>query len=77
MMYNVRRTKMSKQITILLTDEATSIVEKYMDLKKCTRNKAVNDLIVMKKTTTEEKMFKDILKKLDEIKEVFTKGSEE
>ena len=64
---------MSKQITILLTDEATSIVEKYMDLKKCTRNKAVNDLIVMKKTTTEEKMFKDILKKLDEIKEVFTK----
>ena len=68
---------MSKQITILLTDEATSIVEKYMDLKKCTRNKAVNDLIVMKKTTTEEKMFKDILKKLDEIKEVFTKGSEE
>ena len=77
MMYNVRRTKMSKQITILLTDEATSIVEKYMDLKKCTRNKAVNDLIVMKKTTTEEKMFKDIIKKLDEIKEVFTKGSEE
>lgn len=76
-MYNVRRTKMSKQITILLTDEATSIVEKYMDLKKCTRNKAVNDLIVMKKTTTEEKMFKDIIKKLDEIKEVFTKGSEE
>ena len=72
-MYNVRRTKMSKQITILLTDEATSIVEKYMDLKKCTRNKAVNDLIVMKKTTTEEKMFKDIIKKLDEIKEVFTK----
>ena len=68
---------MSKQITILLTDEATSIVEKYTDLKKCTRNKAVNDLIVMKKTTTEEKMFKDILKKLDEIKEVFTKGSEE
>lgn len=68
---------MSKQITILLTDEATSIVEKYMDLKKCTRNKAVNDLIVMKKTTTEEKMFKDIIKKLDEIKEVFTKGSEE
>lgn len=65
---------MSKQITILLTDEATSIVEKYMDLKKCTRNKAVNDLIVMKKTTTEEKMFKDILKKLDEI---LTKGSEE
>lgn len=64
---------MSKQITILLTDEATSIVEKYMDLKKCTRNKAVNDLIVMKKTTTEEKMFKDILKKLDEIKEIFTK----
>ena len=64
---------MSKQITILLTDEATSIVEKYMDLKKCTRNKAVNDLVVMKKTTTEEKMFKDILKKLDEIKEVFTK----
>lgn len=64
---------MSKQITILLTDEATSIVEKYMDLKKCTRNKAVNDLIVMKKTTTEEKMFKDIIKKLDEIKEVFTK----
>ena len=76
-MYNVRRTKMSKQITILLTDEATSIVEKYMDLKKWTRNKAVNDLIVMKKTTTEEKMFKDIIKKLDEIKEVFTKGSEE
>ena len=73
-MYNVRRTKMSKQITILLTDEATSIVEKYMDLKKCTRNKAVNDLIVMKKTTTEEKMFKDILKKLDEI---LTKESEE
>ena len=68
---------MSKQITILLTDEAKSIVEKYMDLKKCTRNKAVNDLIVMKKTTTEEKMFKDIIKKLDEIKEVFTKGSEE
>ena len=65
---------MSKQITILLTDEATSIVEKYMDLKKCTRNKAVNDLIVMKKTTTEEKMFKDILKKLDEI---LTKESEE
>lgn len=65
---------MSKQITILLTDEATSIVEKYMDLKKCTRNKAVNDLIVMKKTTTEEKMFKDILKKLDDI---LTKGSEE
>ena len=64
---------MSKQITILLTDEATSIVEKYMDLKKCTRNKAVNDLVVMKKTTTEEKMFKDILQKLDEIKEVFTK----
>ena len=65
---------MSKQITILLTDEAKSIVEKYTDLKKCTRNKAVNDLIVMKKTTTEEKMFKDILKKLDEI---LTKGSEE
>ena len=68
---------MSKQITILLTDEATSIVEKYMDLKKCTRNKAVNDLIVMKKTTTEEKMFKDILKKLDEVKAILTKESEE
>lgn len=68
---------MSKQITILLTDEATSIVEKYMDLKKCTRNKAVNDLIVMKKTTTEEKMFKDIIKKLDEVKDILTKGSEE
>ena len=64
---------MSKQITILLTGEATSIVEKYMDLKKCTRNKAVNDLIVMKKTTTEEKMFKDIIKKLDEVKEILTK----
>ena len=68
---------MTKPFSIILTNEALEIVEKYMEVKKCTRNKAVNDLIVAKKSTSAEKMFKDINKKLDELKVILTTPSEE
>ena len=37
---------MSKQVTILLSDKAVEIVDNYTQEHNCTRNRAVNELIV-------------------------------
>lgn len=37
---------MSKQVTILLSDKAVEIVDTYAQEHNCTRNKAVNELII-------------------------------
>ena len=68
---------MPKQITVSFTTEALEVIEKYVDVKGCSRNKAINDLVIAKKTTTEEKLMKMLLKKIDEVKDILTKGSEE
>lgn len=68
---------MPKQITVSFTTEALAVIEKYVGVKGCSRNKAINDLVIAKKTTTEEKLMKMLLKKIDEVKDILTKGSEE
>ena len=37
---------MSKHTSILLSDEAMQVVEEYAQEHNCTRNKAINDLIL-------------------------------
>ena len=37
---------MSKQTSILLTDDTIEVIEDYMQKHSCSRNKAINDLIV-------------------------------
>ena len=37
---------MSKQVTILLSDKAVEVVDTYAQEHSCTRNKAVNELII-------------------------------
>ena len=49
---------MPKQITVSFTTEALEVITKYTALKGCSRNKAINDLVIAKKTTTEEKLMK-------------------
>ena len=68
---------MPKQITVSFTTEALEVITKYTALKGSSRNKAINDLVIAKKTTTEEKLMKMLLKKIDEVKAILTKGSEE
>ena len=68
---------MPKQITVSFTTEALEVITKYTALKGCSRNKAINDLVIAKKTTTEEKLMKMLLKKIDEVKAILTKESEE
>ena len=68
---------MSKQITVAFTTEALEVITKYTELKGCSRNKAINDLIIAKKTTTEEKLMKTLLKKIDEVKAILTNNDVE
>lgn len=41
-----RNVVMSKHTSIMLSDEATEVVDNYAQTHKCSRNKAINDLIV-------------------------------
>lgn len=73
---------MSKQTSLLLTDEALEIITEYIEKNNCSRNKAVNDLIVLArnqigKEPIEVRLGKANLKLLKEIKAILTKGSEE
>ena len=80
---------MSKQISVLLSDEALEVIQDYMEQKACSRNKAINDTIVSLKDQIGKepievrlgkaniKLGKDIIEKLDEVKAILTKGSEE
>ena len=80
---------MSKQISVLLSNEALEVVQDYMEQNNCSRNKAINDVIVsLKEQIGKEsievrlgkaniKLGKEIIEKLDEVKDILTKGSEE
>ena len=73
---------MSKQISVLLSNEALEVVQDYMEQNNCSRNKAINDTIVslkdqIGKEPIEVKLGKANLKLLKEIKAILTKGSEE
>ena len=74
--------KMSKQISVLLSDEALEVIQDYVEQKACSRNKAINDTIVslkdqIGKEPIEVRLGKANLKLLKEIKAILTKGSEE
>lgn len=80
---------MSKQTSLLLTDEALETITEYIEKNNCSRNKAVNDLIVLARNQIGKepievrlgkvniKLGKEIIEKLDEVKDILTKGSEE
>lgn len=68
---------MSKQTSLLLTDEALEVVQDYIEQNSCSRNKAVNDLIVLAKNqigkeSVEVRLGKANLKLLKEIKDILT-----
>lgn len=68
---------MSKQTSLLLTDEALEVVQDYIEQNNCSRNKAVNDLIVLAKNqigkeSVEVRLGKANLKLLKEIKAILT-----
>ena len=80
---------MSKQTSLLLTEEALETITEYIEKHNCSRNKAVNDLIVLARNQIGKepievrlgkaniKLGKEIIEKLDEVKTILTKGSEE
>lgn len=77
---------MSNVTSVSLYSEAYQVVQDYMDKNNCSRNKAINELLkaVGEKLDLDTKRSKAILKvslsidkKLDEIKAILTKGSEE
>ena len=68
---------MSKQTSLLLTDEALEVVQDYIEQNSCSRNKAVNDLIVLAKNqigkeSVEVRLGKANLKLLKEVKDILT-----
>lgn len=68
---------MSKQTSLLLTEEALEVVQDYIEQNSCSRNKAVNDLIVLArnqigKESVEVRLGKANLKLLKEIKAILT-----
>ena len=68
---------MSKQTSLLLTEEALEVVQDYIEQNSCSRNKAVNDLIVLAKNqigteSVEVRLGKANLKLLKEIKAILT-----
>ena len=68
---------MSKQTSLLLTDEALEVVQDYIEQNSCSRNKAVNDLVVLAKNqigkeSVEVRLGKANLKLLKEIKAILT-----
>lgn len=68
---------MSKQTSLLLTEEALEVVQDYIEQNNCSRNKAVNDLIVLAKNqigkeSVEVRLGKANLKLLKEIKAILT-----
>ena len=72
---------MSKQISVLLSNEALEVVQDYMEQNNCSRNKAINDAIVSSKEqigkeSIEVRLGKANLKLLKEIKDILTKESE-
>lgn len=72
---------MSKQTSLLLTDEALEVVQDYIEQNSCSRNKAVNDLIVLAKNqigkeSVEVRLGKANLKLLKEIKAILTDNEE-
>lgn len=56
---------MSKHTSIMLSDEAVQVVDDYAQKHNCSRNKAINDLIVESGHTTQVlKYLKAIYSKL-------------
>ena len=51
---------MAKQISVSLNEQATQIIEQYITDNGCTRNKAINDLIVGSTTPTQAELMKYI-----------------
>ena len=73
---------MSKQISVLLSDEALEVIQDYMEQKACSRNKAINDAIVSSKEqigkeSIEVRLGKANLKLLKEIKDILTNNDVE
>ena len=73
---------MSKQISVLLSDEALEVIQDYMEQKACSRNKAINDTILSAKEQVgkepiEVKLGKANLKLLKEIKDILTNNDVE
>ena len=62
---------MSKQTSVVLTDTSLKVLNKYMELTNCNRNKAINEII--SKYTTNAKLFK-LISEIHEV--VVNKGSE-
>lgn len=77
---------MSKQTSLLLTDEAVEVITEYIEKNNCSRNKAVNDLIMLARNQIGKepievrlgkanlKIGQEIDKKLDELKVILTNG---
>ena len=77
---------MSKQTSLLLTDEAVEVITEYIEKNNCSRNKAVNDLILLARNQIGKepievrlgkanlKMSQEIAEKLDELKVILTNG---
>ena len=49
---------MAKQISVSLNEQATQVVEQYVTDNGCTRNKAINDLILCSTTPTQADLMK-------------------
>ncbi len=66
---------MGKQFSILLTDEANQTVSEYMQDQSCTKNKAINELIIANKDSTLKSNVQKLTKEVEELRTELNKSS--
>lgn len=66
---------MSKQFSIVLTDEANQIITEYMQDQSCTKNKAINELIIANKDSTLKSNVQKLTKEVEELRKELNKNS--
>lgn len=66
---------MTKQICIVLTEQANTVVSKYMEKMNTNRNKAINELIIRNIDTPLKTRVTKLTKEVEELRKELNKNS--